>query len=166
VAYWTKILIKMRNLVLLLVFPVLFSVASGCTSEGVRSFYCLPNNKCVTIWKTESKKALIILGKYEDSKRPSDNYVELFDITNMVDWYADVIFVSGDSLIVDVGNNGKVICHSSQRNVRLFSDNKTLNDSLFTYFDGKYRKYKNHIEYLSINIKENYATDKTGKKLK
>lgn len=32
-------------------------------------------------------------------------------------------------------------------------------------FDGKYNKYNEKINYIRLYIKENYATDKAGKKL-
>tara|TARA_R110002050_G_scaffold152322_1_gene279754 strand:- start:395 stop:823 length:429 start_codon:yes stop_codon:yes gene_type:complete len=140
---------------------------SSCKFNGVRSFYCLSEDKCITIWKTESNSAFIILGKYNSAKTPSDDYIKLIDITNAVDWYASVIFTKDDKLLIDVvDDNTKVISQSSKGTIELYNNNKTLNDSLYTYFDGKYRRYKNDVEYISIDIKQNYATDKSGKKLK
>lgn len=139
---------------------------SSCKSNEVRSFYCLSGGKCITVWKIENNSAFIILGKYNSSKTPSDDYIKLIDITNAVDWYASVIFSKDDKLLVDVvDDNTKVISQSSKGTIELYNNKKTLNDSLYTYFDGKYRRYKNDVEYISIDIKENYATDKTGKKI-
>lgn len=139
---------------------------SSCKSNGLRSFYCLSEDKCITVWKKDNNSAFIILGKYYSAKKPSDNYVRLNDITNAVDWYASVIFTKNDKLLVDVVNDKtKVVSKSSKGIIELYNNKKTLNDSLYTYFDGKYRRYKNNVEYISIDIKENYATDKTGNKI-
>ena len=139
---------------------------SSCKSNGVRSFYCLSEDKCITVWKKGNSSAFIILGKYDSAKTPSDNYVKLINITNTVDWYTSVIFTKDDKLLIDVvDDNTKVISKSSKGIIELYNNKKTLNDSLYTYFDGKYRRYKNDVEYISVDIKENYATDKTGKKI-
>ena len=47
----------------------------------------------------------------------------------------------------------------------LYRNDKALNDSLYTNFDGRYRRYKEKVDYININIDENYATDKNDKKL-
>ena len=161
----SEILKVMKRLIILTyILPLMLS---SCKFNGVRSFYCLSEDKCITIWKTGSNSAFIILGKYNSAKKPSDDYIKLNDITNAVDWYASVIFTKDDKLLIDVvDDNTKVISQSSKGTIELYNNNKTLNDSLYTYFDGKYRRYKNDVEYISIDIKQNYATDKSGKKLK
>ena len=139
---------------------------SSCIFNGVRSFYCLSEDKCITVWKKGNNSAFIILGKYDSAKTPSDNYIKLINITNDVDWSASVIFVKNNKLLVDVvTDSSKVICQSSKGILELYKNNKDLNDSLYTYFDGKYRRYKNGVEFINVYIKENYATDKTGKKI-
>lgn len=76
-----------------------------------------------------------------------------------------VLFV-GNKLLVDVENNAKALQKSSNCTMALYRNDKALNDSLYTNFDGKYRRYKEKVNYININIEENYATDKDGKKLK
>src|SRR5690554_2019876 len=144
------------------IFPL---ILSSCKSNGLRSFYCLSEGKCITVWKKGNNSAFIIRGKYDGAKTPSDNYVKLINITNAVDWYASIIFTKDDKLLIDVvDDNTKVNSNSSNGIIELYNNKKTLNDSLYTYFDGKYRRYKKDVEYISLNIKENYVTDKTGKK--
>lgn len=145
----------------------LFFTINSCKSDGARSFYCLSEDRCVTIWKTGNGDVLIVYGIYNDSKKPVDDYVKLVDITNEVDWYASVIFTKDDKLLIDVVDDStKVISQSSQGIIELYNSKKTLNDSLYTYFDGKYERYKKEVDYISVNIKENYATDKNNNKLK
>jgi hypothetical protein len=67
----------------------------------------------------------------------------------------------------------EVICNMTQRpgyhtclgGRRCWEINKKNNDSLFTYFDGKYNRYKRNVNYISLFIQENYAIDKDGRKL-
>jgi hypothetical protein len=132
-------------------------------NEGIKSYYCLSNGNCITVWKKTSKEVYIIYGKYNSTKKPSDDYVKLIDITNEVDMYASVIFTKDDKLLIDViDDSTKVISQSSKGIIELYNNKKTLNDSLYTYFDGKYRKYKKEVEFLNISYKENYARDKNG----
>ncbi len=160
----SEILEVMKRVIILTC--ILFLILSSCKSTGVRSFYCLSKDKCITVWETRDNSTFIILGKYNSSTTPSDDYIKLINITNAVDWYASVIFTKDDKLLVDVvDDNTKVISQSSKGTIELYNNIKTLNDSLYTYFDGNYRRYKNDVEYISIDIKENYATDKTGKKI-
>lgn len=155
----------MKRIIWILVFGIVFLAMISCKSDRMRSFYCLSGSKCVTVWKTGRKSVCIILGKYKGAKTPSDDYIKLHNLTNMADWYVDVIFTKDGNLLIDVENNCKVTYQSSSGMVKLFNDNKSLNDSLYTYFDGKYRRYKNDVEYISIDIKENYSTDNTGEKI-
>lgn len=146
---------------------LLLLIIDGEKSDGVRYFYCLSEDKCVTVWKKGNDSVFIILGKYHSEKTPSDDYIKLINMTNTIDWYASVIFTKDDKLLIDVVVDSKnVISQSSKGTIKLYNNKETLNDSLYTYFDGKYRQYKKDVEYISLNMKENYATDKTGKKLK
>lgn len=140
----------------------IYLVINTLTSDGVKSFYCFSNGKCITVWKKTDGEKYIIFGKYESRKTPLDNYIK---ISNLNSDYVDVIFVNSNKLLIDVEDNAKAVQKSSNGLMELYRDNKTLNDSLYTYFDGKYRRYKEDVDYISINIKENYAIDKSGKKL-
>lgn len=69
-------------------------------------------------------------------------------------------------MIVSVDDNSKIINQSlEQAKIVNYNIHKVYYDSLFTYFDGKYRRYNKGLDYVSIFIKENYATDKKGKHL-
>lgn len=155
---------EMKIIVLIFVFSFII-IINGCKSDGVRTFYCVSEDKCVTVWKTGNESVFILLGKHKSSKIPTDDYIKLKNMTNMADWYVDVIFTEDGNFLIDVENNIIVAYQSSSGLMKLFNDNKTLNDSLYTYFDGKYKRYKNEVEFISIDIKENFATDKTGKKI-
>lgn len=63
-------------------------------------------------------------------------------------------------------NKTKIVNQSSNFSTIVNYDiDKAHNDSLFTYFDGEYHRYKKNIRFISIFVKENYATDNDGKHL-
>ena len=128
-----------------------------------RKFFCLDKGRCVTVWKTYNDVCYIIPGKYYGLLKPSSaNYIQT---TNLSD--VDIIWQRGSSgMIVSVDDNSKIINQSSEQDkIVNYNIHKMYYDSLFTYFDGKYRRYNKGLDYMSIFIKENYATDKEGKHL-
>lgn len=82
--------------------------------------------------------------------------------------YSNIHLISSNDgkLLIYIDENAIIIKQSSDKLIELYKENKVLNDSLYTYFDGKYNRYKKEVDFISINIQENYATDKNGKKLK
>jgi len=137
-------------------------IINTLVSEGVKSIYCLSDDKCVTVWKRANGEVYIIHGEYKGRKVPSDNYVKM---TNVMFSYIDVIFKQENKLLISFSDKADIEQKSSNGLIELYRDNKTLNDSLYTYFDGRYEMYNKEVDYISIDIKENYATDKSGKKL-
>lgn len=132
-------------------------------SNGLKFFYCLSDDKCITVWKRASGEVYIILGVYRGKKVPSDNYVKMKNI--MFD-YIDVIFKQEDKLIISFGEKVDIEQKSSNGLIEIYRDNKTFNDSLYTYLDSSYRKFKKNVDFISINIKENYAIDNAGNRIK
>ena len=153
---------EMVKIVLKIIGVILFVIAVlSVWFDQSRSFYCLSESKCVTLWKRLGNKCYIVPGKYYGIFKPSDNYIKT---TNT--GYVDIIFLNDISLLVDIEDDAEIIRHPDNNLIELYSNNKAVNDSLYTYFDGKYHKYKDEVEYISIDIKGNYAINKTGRKLR
>lgn len=150
-----RALLKIIGVILLLI------VVSLVWFDQSRSFYCLSDGRCITVWKRLGNKCYIVPGKCYEIFKPTDDYIQT---TNT--GYVDVILVNDKKLLINIEDNAEIVQQSSNSLIELYRDNKTLNDSLNTYFDGRYRQYKKEVDFISINIKENYATDKSGKKLK
>lgn len=131
--------------------------------DGVKSIYCLSDDKCVTIWKRANQEVYIILGEYKGWKVPSDNYVKL---ANVKFRYLNVIFKQNNKLLVSFDEKADYEQKSSTGLIELYKDNKKFNDSLYTYLNGTYKMYNENVDLISIDIKENYAFDKNGKKMK
>lgn len=125
-----------------------------------RNFYCISNDKCLTVWKTIGGKCLIIPGKYYGITIPN-NYVETGNLDDV-----DIIWINQKSFIVN-GNSATKFINNDINNFKIinYDSNKILNDSKYLDFDGKYHRYKNDIEFIQLHIREPYATDKKGNKL-
>lgn len=141
---------------------IIYFIVETLTSNGTKYYYCISKNKCVTVWKMENGEVYVMLGHYKSRKVPSNNYVK---VSRMNTSYMSVILSQSNRLLIDVEDNAKIIKQSSSSLIELYNKNKPLNDSLYTYFDGKYRRYKKEVDYIIIDLKENYATDKNGKKI-
>ena len=150
-------LIKIIGVVVFLI--VILSV----WAEQSRSFYCLSEGKCVTVWKRSSNKCYIVLDKYYGLFKPTNNYVKT---TNTA--FIDIIWTDDNRLLIDTEDDAEITQPSSDKNltIELYTDNKTTNDSLYTYFDGRYKRYNENVKYTRLYIKENYATNKRNKKIK
>lgn len=130
-------------------------------SDGVKSYYCLSDERCVTLWKKADGDKYVMIGKYQGREIPSDNYIR---IRNLKSDYVGVVF-SEDRLLVEIDDKADILVRSSSDLIELYNENKAVKDSLYTYFDGRYRRYKKGINFISVSIKENYATGKGGIKL-
>lgn len=127
-----------------------------------RSFYCLDNNKCITVWKRIGGSCFVIPGKYYGVIKPSDNYI-LTTNTSMLDiiWEKEPshIIVSKDETS-EIKNNSRDKIHIEDYQVK-----KEHYDSIYTFFDGRILRYKKETVFMSLFIVDNYATDSSGNKL-
>lgn len=131
-------------------------------AEQSRSFYCLSDRKCVTVWKRSGNKCYIILNKYYGISKPAENYIKT---TNTA--FVDIIWIDDNRLLIETEDYAEIIQPPSGKGlvIEQYNHDKTLNDSLYTYIDGKYEKYIDKVKFIRLYIKESYATDRTGKKL-
>ncbi len=127
-----------------------------------RDFYCLSEDKCVTVWKRPGGTCYVIPGKYYGVTRPSNDYVETANSSSM-----DIIWGDRPSTIIVVKDEEARILNNSKDKLLIIDHNanRTKYDSIYTYFDGQYRRYKKSTAFISLFIKENYATTNDGRKL-
>lgn len=141
---------------------VILIVVLSVWDEQSRSFYCLSEGKCITVWKRTGNKCYIVLNRYYGLFKPNYNYIKT---TNTA--FVDVIWTDDNRLIIDTEENAEIVQPPSDKNliIERYRDKKAINDSLYTYFDGKYNKYNQGVNFIRLYIKENYAIDKNGNKL-
>lgn len=152
-----KMLLKIVGVIAILI------VVLSVWAEQSRSFYCLSEGKCITVWKRSGNKCYIVLNKYSGLFKPTDNYIKT---TNTA--FVDILWTDDNRLLIDTEDNAEIVQPSSDKNliIERYRDDKAMNDSLYTYFDGKYNRYDEGVNYIRLYIKENYATDRTNKKIK
>ena len=71
-----------------------------------------------------------------------------------------------NNIIANLEDEKSQIIHNSATGVQIanYNFNKKYNDSVFLYLDKGYHRYKKNIDYLTLNIKEEYAYGKDGKR--
>jgi len=129
-----------------------------------RKFFCLEDGNCVTVWKTFFNVCYIIPGKYYGIVKPSEQYIESSN-TNLITIYwsrelpnAFVFQSSGEVKAYD-GSNHKFTFYDYTK------DTSRLNKILYGPNAVKRADIKTDAGLMDIDIRENYATDKSGKKL-
>lgn len=150
---------KRRWKIILIIFLV---IGLGLVWFGEsRKFYCLDNDRCVTVWKTYNNTCYIIPGKYYGILKPADNYIQTTNIDNV-----DIIWSTEKNVLVAGGASLKIVNNdSTELKMNNYKSNKSYNDILYLDFDGNYHRYKKNVNYISLSIKENYARVQGGKKL-
>lgn len=165
----TKTLKYMKKIAWISVFEiVLVFTTIGCKFDGVRCFYCLSEDKCITVWKKGSDEVYIIPCKYEGNKTPDVSYLKTIDKQLLTLYFSEEL---PNKIIVRDGGN-------FVSNKKMYSiENKENNEWKFLEYSDKYKAIlykpdatkfkdvKSNANYLYVDIHENYATDKTGKKI-
>jgi hypothetical protein len=129
-----------------------------------RRFFCLDNGDCITVWKTYNNVCFIIPGKYYGIVRPSNNYIESSN-TNLLTVYFSPELPG--ALVVQSGQGVKI----NNENMHEFAfykyetDTGRFNNILYMPDAKKRSDMKAGARLMDIDIRENYALDKDGKKL-
>lgn len=151
---------KLKILILILAIPCGLII----WFDQSRSFYCTPDNKCVTVWKRIGGKCYIIPGKYYNLLNLSGNYVET--ITNND---ATIYWKKGyNRIIFRCEKDFKII--NNQKNKPLIEDfndsyEKNMEGFLYAKDAKRFSDVKYDVEYINLFILENYALGKNGKKI-
>jgi hypothetical protein len=154
---------------LLIIFSSLLLVVVWFGED--RSFYCINNTVYVTVWKTYNNVCYIIPGKYYGLTQPSGSFIKTTNTNNIT------IFFSGycyNELIFkregDLSGDRPLQINNSHENhhytfIDYDSDVKKW-DKFFYKADAKrFNDVKDNADFVEIDIKENVATNKNGKKL-
>lgn len=124
-----------------------------------RRFYCIDENRCITVWKTFNNRCYIIPNKYYGVVRPFDNYIQT---TNVGD--VDIIWDDSNNAIIAMFDtlNSKVI-YNNPDGIRIidYYHNKEFYSNLLMEKDGIYKK---NINYLHIYNYGFYAIDYKGRR--
>lgn len=136
-----------------------------------RSFYCLKDDKCITIWKRLGDKCYVIPGKYYGLFKPRNrSYIKSSNAQ-----YMTLFFNKNDSLTMFVMDEGSHL--SEGEKFIIFNCNRendwniielTKHNESDIYKENALKKYQDLLPTVScirIDVKENYALDCNGKQL-
>jgi hypothetical protein len=128
-----------------------------------RKYFCLADNKCITVWKT-ADGAYIIPGKYTSWFKPKDNYIKADNLDDGFGLYwlnnkpKDIIV---DSYNYSIVNNNK----SSVQILEYSKNPKYFENLLFDRNDLGDTFLKGTVSKLLIDIKDGYAFTNDDRKL-
>ncbi|WP_286863362.1 hypothetical protein [Sphingobacterium sp. UBA7625] len=157
----TKV-VKMILKILLISFLGLigYMIIDALISLSPRSVYCLSDNKCITVMNGEDDEIYFIPGRYSGEEIPLDDYVK---ITNLDRDFVSVVFSKDNILLIKIDDYSDVSQRSSHGLIKLYNDDKDHNDSLYIDFKGTKSLYKKGVDFININLSENYAWNLEGK---
>lgn len=158
-----KILFKIMGIFLLLIVLLL------AWYDQSRTFYCLSNDKCVTVWKRLGGKCYIVPSKYYGVFKPSKNYIKATNTQYLTLYFSNDI--PNKMIVRNQGSStgkkgGYEIVNNLPEELEITEYSDAYKAILYKPDAIKFKDVKASTEYLDLDIKENYATDKTGKKIK
>ncbi len=120
-----------------------------------RKVHCISDNKCVTVWKRIGGTCYVMPYKYYGLFRPRDCYIIT---TNSSD--IGFIWKNKKEIIVHVDEEATIVDNSTKKiKILDYEANYEIYDSIFTYKDGYYRRYKKNVQRIGISILENYCVN-------
>lgn len=160
-----RMLLKIMGVIVILIVVV------SVWAEQSRSFYCLSERKCITVWKRSGNICYIIPGKYSGIFKPSDNYIKTTNVNPLVGnnyftfYFTEempntLIYRSKSTFEVYNGDKQKLLLIDYDSDVEKYKEVLYIPDA------KKVNDLKENVNLISLDTKENYATDKSGKKLK
>ncbi|MBL7737358.1 MAG: hypothetical protein JNL51_18005 [Chitinophagaceae bacterium] len=159
----------MVKTLLKMICAVLFFLAALLTwLDQSRSFYCLSENKCITVWKRLGDKCYVIPGKYYGVFKPT-NYIKTTNTQYLTIYFSSD--VPNKMIVRNQGSStgekgGYDIVNNLPENFDIVEYSEEYRAILYKPDAIKFKDVKSNTDYLTINIKENYSTDKIGKKIK
>jgi|SRR5450432_2918417 len=129
-----------------------------------RRFFCVSDDKCVTVWKTYGNLCYIIPGKYYGILRPSDNFIKTSNTNNLTIYFSNeipngLVYKSENELTIINEKENKFIFYDYT------SDTKKYDKILYIPNAVKSNDIKVDADLIYIFIKENFALGKNGKRL-
>lgn len=127
-----------------------------------RKFFCLKDGQCVTVWKTYGNTCYIVPGRYYGLIGPFKNFIKSTN-TNAITFFLTEkmpntwIFKSEQRLDTVSSETTSMLDYSSNA--------KKFDEILYKPNAERHNDVKNDVTIIEIDIRENYAIDKTGKKL-
>ncbi|WP_303850207.1 hypothetical protein [Apibacter mensalis] len=152
-----------KRLKKILIKLIIIALCVGCLIFYLfqkRNYYCLAEDKCITVWKT-AEGAFIIPGKYTSWFKPKDNYIKTDNLNEYLGIYYNIQTPNNFYVASGIINNHFIIINKC-KNINIINVNY---DNAERFYDivnkDKFLKY--NIILLTINLKESYAITNDGR---
>ena len=150
--------IKKRWIIILSII-VLLIIWLGLVLEG-RSFYCLENGKCITVWKQLGGISYIMPYKYYGLFSPKDNYIK----TRSANVYIDVFWTDclPNEVLFGVSPNAALIEAVNESSDKITLSNLYVSDeelSANLHQDANAKKIKKKYHDILYNNNSKKASD-------
>jgi hypothetical protein len=149
-----------------LTISILVICAVYLAFDQSRSFYCLSDARCITVWKRVGGACYVVNGKYYGLFKPSKSFLKTTNTQSFTFYFIDEfptkIFVKDQGSTLG-GIKNFII---KNKNIFEFIEYDPSIDALI-YQDGttKFNEVRESVGYIDLDIKENYAVDKYGRKI-
>lgn len=133
-----------------------------------RTFYCLSNDRCITVWKRLGGKCYIVPSKYYGIFKPSDSYIKTSNTQYLTLYFTNKL---PHKIVVRNQGNAKEqagyeILNKSIGNWEIIEYSEDFKSILYKPNAKKFNEVDPSTNYIDLNIKESYAVDKSGEKLR
>jgi hypothetical protein len=147
---------------------VLLIIALLMWYDQSRTFYCLSDDKCITVWKRLGGKCYIVPSKHYGIFKPSNSYLQTSNTQ-----YLTLYFTNKLPHKIIVRNQGNAneqaeygILNKSIGNWEIIEYSEDFKSILYKTNAKKFNEVDSNTNYIDLNVKESYAIDKSGKKLR
>lgn len=129
-----------------------------------RSFFCLDNGNCITVWKTYNNTCYIVPGKYYGLLKPLENVIKSSNNNNVSIYYSidlpnAFVFKSEQELEIYNNNKNEFVFYDYK------SDVKKFDTILYMPNAKKSSDLKSNAQLIDVFIGDNFSLDKNGKRL-
>ena len=129
-----------------------------------RSFFCLQNGRCITVWKTFGDVCYIAPGKYFGVLAPSTDFIKTSNTSDITIFFYDelpniLIYQSDDIVEVKTGSGKNPVLYDFS------SDTSKYFKMLYMPDAKRHKDVKQNVEFISVYIRDIYARDKRGRNL-
>ncbi|CVK17182.1 hypothetical protein Ga0061079_1199 [Apibacter mensalis] len=155
---------KKKKIIVIIISIILLFLILDFWNEMSRKYYCLTEDKCITVWKRSDGYCYIIPGKYTSWFKPKDNYIKA---DNLDDGFGIYWFNNNPKEIIVDSYNYSIV-NNNKDNIQMLEYNKNPKyfENLLYDADGLGDLYlKGTVSKLLIDIKDGYAFTNDGRKL-
>jgi len=132
-----------------------------------RKYFCISEDKCVTVWKRVGGTCYIISGKYTGWFKPKDDYIKTCNLSDL-----DIVWIDQlpNSIIIQQQSYYQyTIVNKNTNNLHIYryeNNPDKFHSLIYNVGVTKYNDIKAGVFRLSIDVRENYARTSDGRILR